>query len=101
MRREFFEFRPRQGHRKMQRSGGTDRYERQVNIRFQDAAKFLLRFSAASFRRCMAILSLLKSTPFPTEFLDHIIHHYMVEIIAAETVIPGGGNDFKRSVREI
>ena len=62
----------------------------------------ILAFSAASFRRCMATLSPLRS--MPSDFLnsdDQILHDALVEVIAAQAVVAGGGQHLDHAVIDL
>ena len=52
-----------------------------------------LACSAASLRRCRAILSFERSTPVDLELLEQVVDDALVPVVAAEAVVTGGGAD--------
>ena len=52
-----------------------------------------LACSAASFRRCRAILSLDRSAPLALGLLQQEVHHALVPVVAAEAVVARRGAD--------
>ena len=62
----------------------------------------ILAFSAASFRRCKATLSPVRSMPL--SFLNsaaHPVHDALVEVVAAQAVVAGGGQHLDHAVVDV
>ena len=62
----------------------------------------IFAFSAASLRRCIAVLSFLRSMPvFVLEGLDHPVHDLFVKVVAAQTVVACGCEHLEHAVRDL
>ena len=62
----------------------------------------ILAFSAASRRRCRAILSLARSTPWRgLELLDQVVDDALVPVVATEVVVAAGRLDLDDAVADL
>ena len=67
-----------------------------------DEDSSILAFSAASLSRCMAMLSLERSTPWsPLKRVDEPFHDPLVPVVAAEVGVTGGGLDLEDAVADL
>ena len=87
----------------VQRALGAGRDVRQVDRRSTaQADSSILAFSAASRRRCIAILSLDRSMPLLTlEGLDQVVDDALVPVVTAEAVVAGGRLDLDDAVADL
>jgi hypothetical protein len=81
-------------------AGGVRCDKGQVDLGLHDVDSSILAFSAASLRRCSAILSDRKSIPlvFLAEGVGQIVDQAQIEILTAQMGVTVGGLDLENPV---
>ncbi len=91
-----------QGHVEVLRAGGVAVIYGRLMLVVVTPDSSIFAFSAASFRRCMATLSPLRSMPSVLlELADQLLDDALVEVVAAQAVVAGGGQNFDNAVADL
>ncbi len=100
---ELGQLRARERQVEVLRPGGVGGDERQVDVRAPASEESsILAFSAASYRRCSASRSALRSMPWSRlNSADHPVDDRLVEVVAAEVVVAGRRLHLEDAVGEL
>ena len=86
----------------MERASCTSGDEGQINVGLVVEESSIFAFSAASFRRCRAILSARRSIPFfSLEFIGYPVDYALIPVVAAQVVVASGRANLKYAVAQL